>query len=267
MVLSNSDSTASAIGLIANNTNVASQESCNNSQIIQSDKTTFVAGNIECEDFSVGNVTATSAATCEQYNQVAILSKVVADQTATSEAATGIGLFDGASSQANTFIDVQNNISAIIAASCTNSQKINIGERSFTAGNISGRKCNIFNDLFTQEAACLQTLEADITNSTETSQTAKSKATSGLDLGQIILFLVVLCFTVFFFMIAAAVFRSMILGGNPSDVLKSKSGLFGSGGPSLSELSAKRNALQRTLAARQAATASRLSTLDALKSK
>lgn len=244
---------------------MSSQESCNNSQIIQAGKTTFVAGNIDCKNFSFGNTTATSKATCEQYNSIAILSKVVADQIASSESASGLGFANQAQANANNFVDVQNNIAAIMAASCTNSQKINLEERSFTAGDISGEQCNIFNDLFTQEAACLQTLQADITNSTEVSQTATSKATAGLDLGQVITFLIVLCVAIFVILLAVSIFKAVILGGKPKDILKSDGGLFGSGGASLSELTAKRNALQRSLTARQTAINSRLATLNSLR--
>jgi len=254
MVFSTATATTNNVALLQANTNVSTQEMCNNNQIIDSSAIKVSIGTVACDTFSVGNVTATSKATCNQYAEVAVLSKVLVDQVANSESSASLlGLFDQALSNANNFVQVQNNVSALLAASCTNSQKINIGDRSFTAGVISGQRCEIFNGAFSQEAACLQTLTADITNTSEVSQTAVAKATAGLDLGQLILFLLLLFGGGALLSVFGALLKAIITGGGRSVSAAQSSGLFGSGGLSISELTAKRNGLQQVLAQRDRA--------------
>ena len=245
--------TASNIALLEANTNVSTQESCNNAQIINADSVSVTIGTVNCELFNLGNITATSQAVCNQYQEIAVLSKVLADQIAASEASTGLGVFSQATANASSFVDVQNNISVLLAASCTNSQKVNIGKRSFTAGILTGKACNIFNGAFSQEAACIQTLKSDITNTTEVSQTTTAKATAGLDLGQLILFLLLLFGGGAVLAIFGAIIKAVVTGGGRA---KESSGLFGSGGASISELVSKRNALQNVLKQRELASAS-----------
>lgn len=253
MAFNSASSVAANYALLNANTNVASQESCNNMQVVEVSETTATFGSINCQNFTFGKTQVTANQTCNQYSQIAILAKVVADQSAKSESIAGIGFFEQAKAEAVNYIQVQNNLSAIIAASCTNSQKLSVGTRTFTAGTITGEQCDIYSTLITQEAMCLQTVFADITNSTETSQDATAKATAGLDLGQILLFLIILCVVGFVLALLGAVIRSMLRGGSASDILGTKSGIFGSGGPPISTLRAKLKYLDTALSARQTA--------------
>lgn len=247
--------TATNTSIISANTNVSTQESCNNNQVIESGPISVYIGELECGIVDIGNITVTSRAVCQQYTEIAILSKVLADQVADANSETAVAIASMAQANASNYIDVQNNIAAMIAASCTNSQKVNIAQRSFTAGRVSGEECRIFNGTFSQEAACLQTIKADITNSTDVSQTSTAKATAGIDMQQLIIFIIVLCVAGIIFTILAAVLKSMISTPpslSPSSFTQPK-GLFGSGGPSLSELVGKRNALRKALQQRQMA--------------
>jgi hypothetical protein len=244
MVFSSASATSSNIALLSANTNVSTQESCNNNQVINSSSIKVNIGTINCQTLLVGNLTATSKATCNQYAEIAVMAKVLADQVANSESSASLlGFAEQALANATNFVQVQNNVSALLAASCTNSQKVNIGERSFTAGVISGETCEIFNGAFSQEASCLQTLKADITNTTEVSQTATAKATAGLDLGQLILFLLLLFGGGALLAIFGALLKAIITGGGRAVAKSESSGLFGSGGLSISELTAKKNGL------------------------
>lgn len=257
MVFSSAAATSSNISLLQANTNVSTQESCNNNQIIDSASVKVTVGTVNCTNLLVGNVTATSKATCNQYAEIAVMSKVLADQVASSESTANLlGLFEQAQANANNYVQVQNNVAALLAASCTNSQKVNIGDRSFTAGIINGETCEIFNGAFSQEAACLQTLKADITNTTEVSQTAVAKATAGTDLGQLILFLLLIFGGGFLLMLFAALVKAILTGGLGGATKSASSGLFGSGGLSIAELTAKRNGLRNVLNQRDKASQS-----------
>jgi hypothetical protein len=260
----NASTVASNIALLSANTNVASQSTCNNSQIVTAKPTSITIGEIDCPVINIGNTTVTSKATCEQYTSIAVLAKAIADQSAKSESTTGIGIFDQAKANANNYVDVQNNIEVILASSCTNSQKINLDTRSFTAGTVRGEQCNIFNETISQEAACIQTVIADVTNDTETNQDASASASAGLNLQQIIIILALVLAGMFLFTLCAAVIRSMFKGGSSSDILKSNSGLFNSGGSSISDLRAKANSLERALKAREAAQQAYLNRVNAL---
>jgi len=247
------------IAKISQNTNVSSQQSCNNSQVINVAPVTVQVGNINCKDFKLGNVTASSVATCDQYQDVAVTAKVTADQLAQSLAKTGIGLFDSALANSSNYIDVQNNMSVIIASSCINSQDISIAARILTAGNITGEQCDIFNSNFTQNAACIQTIKADITNSTDVKQTADSKAIAGLDIGDLIALIIAMCVMVVIMMIAAIVFKSLLKPSLPSRGGGGGGGGGGGrgGGETLSHMIQTRNALRASVAARTAALARR----------
>lgn len=238
------------ISQISQNTNVSSQQSCNNSQVIKTGVMQVTVGNVNCENFNVGNVSATSVATCNQYQQLAVQSKVLADQLAKSVSESGIGILDKASAYASNYVDVQNNLNVIMASSCINEQDITIGSRVFTAGNISGTDCNIFNDNFTQQAACLQTIKADITNSSEIHQTADSKAIAGIDVGKLIGLLIAACVFIVLLMIASLVFKSIL---KPS--LPQKAPASGSCSQGLGTLSSTLKSLQRTYKARTEAIA------------
>jgi hypothetical protein len=238
------------IANISQNTNVSSQQSCNNSQIITVGQETVQVGNVSCKNLNIGNVTAVANQTCNQYQDVSVTSKVVADQLAQSLAKTGIGVFNSAVAYASNYIDVQNNLNTIISSSCINSQDISIADRILTAGNVSGEQCNIFDDGFTQQAACIQTIKADITNSSDISQTAEATAIAGLDLGELIALLIAICVIIVLFMLSAIVLKSLL---KPSVPRAAK----GAGKVSISSLIQTRNALKNQLAARTAAIARR----------
>ena len=244
-----SKATSSNIAKISQNTNVSSQLACNNSQVVNVDQDTITVGNVNCGTFKAGNISATSVATCNQYQDIAVTSKVTADQLASSLAKSGIGIFDSAIANSSNYIDVQNNLTTIMASSCINSQKINIGKRIFTAGNITGQDCEIFNDNFSQNAACIQTIKADITNSSDIKQTADSKAIAGIDLGDLIMFLILICVMIVLLMIGAIVLKSLL---KPSFPGKNQAGK-----ETLSFLIQTRNALKNAVAARASAVARR----------
>lgn len=267
MVFNTASATASNISLLSANTAVSSQESCNNNQVIEAGKLEVYIGEVDCGIFEFGNITATSRAVCNQYSEVAVTSKVLADQTASSEAiASLLGLMENATANASNYVQVQNNIAALLAASCTNSQKVNLGERSFTAGRITGNECRIFNGEFSQEAACLQTVKANIENSSTTNQTATAKATAGTDLGQLILFLLLIFGGGALLAIFGALIKAIVKGGGAAASAAESGGLFGSGGLSISELTAKRNGLQRVLADRNKAAQSLQSLVKGIQS-
>jgi hypothetical protein len=260
----NASTTASNIAKLSANTNVSTQASCNNSQIVTAKPTTITVGEVDCANLNIGNTTVTSKATCEQYSSIAIIAKAIADQSAKTDSSTGIGIFDQAKANASNYVEVQNNLEAIIASSCTNSQKINLETRSFTAGIIRGDQCNIFNETISQEAACIQTILADITNTTETNQEATASASAGLNLQHLIIVIALVLAGMCLFTLCAAVLRSMFRGGSSSDILKSESGLFNSGGSSIADLRAKATSLERALKAREAAQQAYLNRLQSI---
>lgn len=247
--------TAENYASIQANTDVSSQASCNNNQVISTDSVTFVANQILCENVNIGGLTANSLATCDQYQNIAILSKVLADQRAKAESETGLGWFNMALASSENSVEIQNNIAALIATSCTNSQKVNIGKRSYTLGVVQGKTCNLLQDAISQEAVCIQNIIAEVTNDTALSQDAAAKASAGLDLGQVILFLILIFGGLFILMIMGSLVKSILGGGVKATSATDSSGLFGSGGPSLGELSGKRNALQNALRSRTEAVA------------
>jgi hypothetical protein len=176
------------------NTNVAVNESCSAQQSILAQPETIVIGTIKCDDQQIGNVTVAQQATCQNQQQVSILSKVVADQTANSIARNQFpsSLFSQAIAESSNFVDVQNNVAAIMQSTCNNAQNVTVGKRSLNVGAITGKTCDIFNTDITQNSICLQNIQADITNSTETNQTATATASNGIDLGQLLALLLVL---------------------------------------------------------------------------
>lgn len=244
-----STSTTEAVANIKQNTNVSTQQSCNNNQVISVAKATYVFSQILCDTLTIGNVSAVSNATCQQYQDIAVIAKTLADQSSKAEAeSTGIslGLFSMAKANASSYIDVQNNISTLLAASCTNSQQVSLGERSFTAGVIQGKDCNILNDSFSQQALCSQTILATIDNDVSVKQDVQAKATAGLDLSQLITFFILLFGGFFILMLFFALVKSLFRSGSSSSTL-APSGLFGSGGASVGELTSKRNALRNVI--------------------
>lgn len=221
-----SKATSSNIADIQANTNVSTLESCGAQQIIVTQNETIIIGNINCGgDINVGNVTASQAATCNNQQQVSVLSKVVADQTATSTAKNGLGFLNAAIATADNYIDLQNNITAIMQSNCQNIQNITVGQRTFTAQNInSPGTCNIFNDNFTQNSVCLNNIIADITNSNDTNQSASATASNGVDLSGLLLILIVILAIILVIVLAPLFLFSGILGGGVKAVGKGVGG-------------------------------------------
>jgi len=207
--------TSSNIANIQANTNVATNESCGAQQYISIQGETIVIGTINCTGgINIGNVSSSQQATCNNQQQVSVLSKVVADQTATSKATNGLGFLNAAIATANNYVDVQNNITAIMQSNCQNMQNVTVGQRTMTAQNIiSQGTCDIFNSNFTQNSACLNNIIADITNSTETNQTASATASNGVDLGQLLLILIIILAILFAIILLPFLLFSGVLGG------------------------------------------------------
>ena len=228
--------TSSNIANIQANTNVATNESCGAQQFITIQGETIVIGTINCAGgINLGNVTSSQVATCNNQQQVSVLSKVVADQTATSKATNGLGFLNAAIATAQNYIDVQNNITAIMQSSCQNMQNVTVGLRTMTAQNIiSQGTCNIFSDSFTQNSACLNNIIADITNSTDTNQSASATASNGLDLGQLIILLILILVILLVLLILPFLLFSGILGGAVKTV-----GGVGRAGGATAELAAR----------------------------
>ena len=244
-----STSTAEAAANIRQSTTVSTQQSCNNSQVIQVEPQTVNIGQILCDgDVNIGNLSAIAEATCDQYQDIAVIAKTLVDQAALSESESGIGLglFTMAKANANTYVDVQNNVAVLLAASCTNAQQVNLGKRSFTAGVISGAQCNLLNSVFSQQAMCSQTILATIENTADVKQKVEAKATAGLDLGDLLTFFILLFGGFFILMLFFALLKSLLRSGTTGSTL-APSGLFGSGGASVAELTSKRNALRSVL--------------------
>jgi hypothetical protein len=239
--------TADNIARLRNNTSVVSTQNCYNSQVTKVADTNMIINNFECTgNTSLGDFSVTSKASCSQYQDISILSKAIADQMATSEASNGLGYLNAAIARSSNIVDIQNNIAASIASNCTNSQKTEIGNRSITINGFWGRgDCSIFNIGITAEQACVNNTTLDITNDSETKQTAQSTAKNGIDLGQLLLILLLLFGGGTFFSIFCIIIKFVLKGSQPP---KPK--------VSISALKAELSGLTNKLAAKTARAAS-----------
>lgn len=239
-------SLASNVSRLSANTNVSTVQSCNATQITKFAPTTVIIDTAQCGGgFSLGNITNTQVASCDNSTELAVLSKVLVDQTAEATSKAGPGIFDTARANSNNFSDIQNNINAIMQSSCNNSQQTVIGERIFKIGALkAGGDCDIANANFTQQSACINSIQASLTNDSSLSQMAKATATAGLDLGALMGILIAIAVILMVVFMGIPFMLTVTTGGAAKNALKSGGGLFHSGGAPLSELRATLSELQ-----------------------
>ena len=251
-----SRSFASNVARLQANTNVATTASCSATQSVIVKGDTFLVDKIDCAGkITIGSTKSTQAAVCNNQTQVAILSKIVSDQASTAKSASGIGsILNDASATANNFVDIQNNVSAIMQSSCNNEQTVSVENRSFRIGIITGSgDCDLLTTETNQQAMCTNSISADITNDSTNTQIAEATATSGADLGQILGILIAICVIMMLAMLFVPFMKIVMMGGKASSALKSGGGLFHSGGESVSSLRATLSALKSKLRAQHAA--------------
>ena len=243
---SSASSLASNVSRISANTNVSTVQTCNATQYTEFSPTTVIIDTIDCGGHAtIGEITNSQVASCDNSTEVAVLSKVLVDQTAEATSKAGPGLFDTAKANANNFSDVQNNINAIMQSSCNNSQVTVIGERVFNIGKLkAGGDCSIANSNFTQQSACINSIQASLTNDNTISQTATATATAGLDLGALLGILIAIAVILMVVFLGIPFMLTVTTGGAAKNALKSGGGLFHSGGTPLSELRATLSELQ-----------------------
>ena len=239
--------TADNIARLRNNTSVVSTQNCYNSQFTDIGSTNVIVNNFVCQgNTNIGNVGITSKATCNQYQDISIISKAITDQMATSQASNGLGFLNAAIASSTNITDIQNNVAASIASNCTNAQKTEIGNRSITVDGFSGKgDCNIFNVGITAEQACVNNTTLQVTTDSEASQTATATAKNGVDLGQLLLILLLIFGGGFMFSLMGIVMK-FILKGNKPQTKK----------PSISELSSQLQQLRTQIAVKSRRAAS-----------
>jgi hypothetical protein len=227
--------TADNIARLRNNTSVVSTQNCYNSQFTSIGDTTMIITNFNCQGTSnIGDVNVTSKATCNQYQDISIVSKAITDQMATSQASNGLGFLNAAIASSSNIVDIQNNVAATIASSCTNAQKTEIGNRSITIDGFWGHgDCNVLNVGITAEQACVNNTTLAVTTDSEASQTATATAKNGVDLGELLLILLLIFGGGFIFSMFGIVMKFILKGNKP----KSKS-------VSISELKSELSALR-----------------------
>ena len=235
--------TAENIARLRNNTNIVSTQNCYNSQFTDVGRTNVILNNFNCDgNTNIGNINITSKATCNQYQDISIISKAITDQMATSQASNGLGFLNAAIASSTNIIDIQNNVAASIASNCTNAQKTEIGNRSITVDGFSGKgDCNIFNVGITAEQACVNNTTLQVTTDSEASQTATATAKNGVDLGQLLLILLLIFGGGFMFSVMGIVMK-FVLKGNKPQTKK----------PSISELSSQLQQLKTQIAVKSA---------------
>jgi hypothetical protein len=152
-----------------------------------------------------------------------------------------LGVFNAAIASSTNIVDIQNNVAATIASTCTNSQKNEIGNRTITVDGFWGHgDCNILNVGITAEQACVNNTTLDVTSDTEASQTATATAKNGVDLGQLILILLLIFGGGTMFSIFGIVLKYVLKGSKPN--VK----------PSISALKSELSALSNKLAIKTA---------------
>jgi hypothetical protein len=242
--------TAENIARLRNNTNVVSTQNCYNSQVTKIGNTSVIINNFSCQgNTTIGDFNITSKATCNNYQDISIISKAIADQTATSSSSNGFGFLNAAIASSTNILDIQNNIAASLASTCTNAQKTEIGNRTITVDGFNGKgDCSIFDVGISAEQACVNNSTLDITNDSEASQTATATAKNGVDLGQLLLILLLIFGGGFIFSIFGIVMKFVLKGVQPP---KSKP-------PTIGALHATLETLKAKLAAKSAVRASLL---------
>ena len=221
-------------------------QSCNATQFTEFKKTTVNIDYASCGDnFILGNITNRQEASCDNTAEVAVLSKVLVDQTAEATSKAGIGAFSTAIANSNNYSDVQNNINAVMQSSCNNSQQTVVGARVFNIGRLEvGGTCDIANSNFTQQSACINNIQASLTNDSTISQMAKATATAGLDLGALMGILIAIAVILMIVFLGIPFMLTVTTGGAAKKALTSGGGLFHSGGVPIAELKATLAGLQ-----------------------
>jgi hypothetical protein len=249
-----SKATATNVMSIKNDTSINTVQNCFNLQHTEIGRTTVNIQNFDCEEtIKIGEIFVSAEATCNQSVDISVLTKNVMDQQATSEAkSTGVALnlMNSATAESNNILELQNNIAAQVYASCSNSQDNFIGERTVNINGLrSGANCNVFNIGLSAQMGCTNSAVLDLTTDNDISQSASAKATSGADLGQLIILLLLIFGGGFFFSLLGIMMKVVLKGSaaGPPGGLGGKSTE-----PSISSLQIKLGALQRKVAARAA---------------
>jgi hypothetical protein len=115
------------------------------------------------------------------------------DQQATAKATTtglAANLFNNSIAGSTNILDVQNNIGCAINANCSNSQRSVIKDRVVVVDGLNSvGDCEINNIGITAQMACTNSAKVSLVTDNDIKQTATSTATAGLDLGQLLMFL------------------------------------------------------------------------------
>jgi hypothetical protein len=186
--------TSTNILKMSNTTNISSTQNCYNSQVTEIDTTNVRITNTSCDGkVTINNFAASFAASCQQNLDISVLVKNVLDQQATSKATTSglaFNLFNNSIANSTNIMDVQNNIGCAINANCANSQRNVIKDRVVVVDGLnSNSDCEINNIGITAQMACANSAKVNLTTDNDIKQTATSTATAGLDLGQLLMFL------------------------------------------------------------------------------
>jgi large subunit ribosomal protein L40e len=192
-----SKATATNMMEMLNSTNVSSTQNCYNTQVLSVAPTNIIISNVSgCKDIDIGNLSATAEQSCFQNANISVLTKSVLDQTASSEAkATGIAanLANAAIAESTNIIDVQNQLAVAISANCDNNQTVNIAARNYSINGLnSSGFCKIADIGISAQMSCANGLSVDLVTDNQVKQTAKATATSGLDLGELIVILLLI---------------------------------------------------------------------------
>ena len=207
---------------ISANSVVNVNEQCSANQEIQINDVNVVTGDITCAGpIEIGSIKVLQNATCTNKQNITVISKIIADQIAKITAETRAGFMDASTTNANTFIDVQNNISTTMTARCNNSQRVTVGTQSYQIGNIkSDSYCNILVSAFSQNSACIQDILAQIENTNDIKQVTEATSTAGGDMGQLLSFVFMILLIVGIIFIGGPLISKMA-GGGGLDFFKS----------------------------------------------
>ena len=156
---------------LSQNSNININQSCS-AQTSQRLKNVAVAiKNADCENFEVGNQVASAALNCQQSSKAAVMAKAALMQDAQAiQGSLGTG-----SAKSNNAIDIQQLANENLQARCSSQYNQNISNEVFVVGNLKAKDCLIDNQLMNASASCMQSQEADISQSATAQQTAKSK--------------------------------------------------------------------------------------------
>jgi hypothetical protein len=194
MGANNSVATSLNVMRMSNTTNISSTQNCYNSQVTEVDTTNIKVVNTHCDgDVNINNFNASFSASCQQNLDISVLTKNVLDQQATAAAKTtglAANLFNNSIANSTSIMDVQNNIGCAINANCSNSQHSVIKDRVVVVDGLnSGGVCNINDIGITAEMACANSAKISLVTDNDIKQISTATATAGLDLGQLLMFL------------------------------------------------------------------------------